>query len=255
MPSRIEIVGETFGRWRVLEFMGGIKYRCECECGTVSIVASQNLRRGISQSCGCFKVDKLSKRSIAKIEGQRFGRLVVLGMEGKNQRGHSMWRCQCDCGKTPLFAATRLITGTAKSCGCFFLEQATTHGLSGTKTYDIWISLKQRCSNAKLKSWPNYGGRGIKVCDRWLSYENFLADMGEARPGYSIDRINVNGDYEPNNCRWATKEQQVNNTRRNKFVMLDGVEMPLTKAIKHLRETAYQKNAHTTDAGNARPCL
>ncbi len=179
MPARIEIVGETFGRWRVIDYLGGSKYQCECECGTRSVLHSQSMRRGTSQSCGCFKLEKLSSRR--------------------------------------------------------------THGHSQTKTYAVWYGIKNRCLNPSYIAWRDYGGRGISVCERWLSYKNFLADMGEVPDGLSIDRINVNGNYEPGNCRWATVEQQVNNRRNNKFVMLNGVEMPLTKAIKHLTETAYKK--------------
>lgn len=179
MPQRIEIIGETFGRWRVLEYLGSSKYQCECECGKQSIIHSQCLRRGTSQSCGCFKLEKLALRK--------------------------------------------------------------THGYSKTKTYAAWFSLKNRCLNPRYIAWKNYGGRGITVCERWLAYENFLADMGEAPEGLSLDRIDNNGDYEPGNCRWATQTEQVNNRRNNRFVMLNGVEMPLTKAIKHLTETAYKK--------------
>lgn len=180
MPPRIEIVGESFGRWRVLDHEGGSKYKCECECGATSVLHSQALRRGTSQSCGCFKLEKLSDRK--------------------------------------------------------------THGHSKTKTYAVWYGIKNRCLNPSYIAWEDYGGRGITVCDRWLSYENFLADMGEVPPGLSIDRIDNEGNYEPGNCRWATRHEQVNNRRNNKFVMLNGEEMPLTKAIKHLTETAYRKS-------------
>jgi hypothetical protein len=153
-----------------------------------------------------------------------FGRLLVLASNGKNKQGAVVWLCQCKCGKHTNVRTALLTSGHTQSCGCLGVENRlaavlkalTKHGRSKTRTHNVWGKMRQRCENPRDKSYPRYGGRGIKVCKRWQSFENFLADMGEPpSPVYSIDRINNDGHYEPGNCRWATNKQQCNNTRFN----------------------------------------
>lgn len=149
--------------------------------------------------------------------GTRFSRLTVVSREGK------YLSCICDCGTIKSVRIDHLNAGRIKSCGCLAVETAraihTKHGESFTRAgavtpeYRSWRSMLNRCNRASDISYPLYGGRGIKVCERWLSYENFLADMGRRPPKTSIDRINTNGNYEPANCRWATSVQQMNNRR------------------------------------------
>lgn len=172
-----------------------------------------------------------------RFQGERYGRLVVikdLGLLGKNKKDRK-WLCQCDCGNTCEVASTNLNKGT-RSCGCLArdltIQRATTHGESRggktTKEFKTWMGIIQR---GKDKSVAVYAGRGIKVCDRWLdSYENFLTDMGRApSTKHSIDRIDVNGDYEPSNCRWATMKQQGNNRRNNRFIAYNGETMTISQ--------------------------
>jgi hypothetical protein len=150
-------------------------------------------------------------RPVIDIAGQRFGRLTVVSFHGIHQR-NSAWLCACDCGKPTIATGHKLKSGGTRSCGCLRTEIRTSHGLAGTDTYRIWGGMLYRCRNEHD---PNYGGRGIRVCERWKSFENFLADMGE-RPSqrHSIDRYpDVNGGYEPGNCRWATDAEQAHNTR------------------------------------------
>jgi hypothetical protein len=161
------------------------------------------------------------------ITNRKFGRLQVLGYAGTTQ-----WHCQCKCGKIVIKKGWNLRKGITTSCGCFNREgtskRCTTHGESSkhrTPEYRAWESAIQRCGNANDGKYKDYGGRGITVCDRWRnSYQHFLADMGRKPSAkHSLDRKNVNGDYDPANCRWATAGEQQRNKRNNYVLTVDGV--------------------------------
>ena len=165
--------------------------------------------------------------------GQKFGRLTVIGRTENyiTPKGtkFSQWICKCECGNTCTAKVSDLKYGKTKSCGCLHNELArqrrTKHSLSGTKLYMIWKAMKQRCSNSNNKDYPNYGGRGIKVCDEWQnSFESFYtwAKNNGYSEELSIDRIDVNGNYEPNNCRWVSAKVQSNNTRCNHRIEFGG---------------------------------
>lgn len=166
------------------------------------------------------------------LTGRRVGMLLILERDFSIKSNNAMWKCLCDCGNTKSYPASNIkevvYSGTV-SCGCYRKKQAriqmTTHGLSKTVEFSIWQGMRQRCYNKNDDGYKNYGARGIEVCDRWnSSFENFYKDMGpKPSPKHSIDRFpNMNGNYEPNNCRWATSRQQTRNTRYNQFVEIEG---------------------------------
>lgn len=149
------------------------------------------------------------------ITGQRFGRLVAIKDAGTTAAGKAEWSCLCDCGTTKVVRGDSLRRGATRSCGSH-TPRNRTHGMHGTRIYRIWLGMVRRCSSPKATQWPNYGGRGIKVCERWRKFEGFYADMGPAyRDGLTIDRIDPDGNYEPGNCAWATDAQQRRGQRRN----------------------------------------
>jgi len=164
------------------------------------------------------------------LSGHRFERLLVIA-KGKAKYGtRAFWRCRCDCGNEIVVSAQSLRTGATKSCGCLSSEMTSLrnekHGFAKKeKLYDVWKSMRQRCCNKRNKNYQNYGGRGISVCDEWKDYIVFRSwALGNGyRDGLSIDRVDVNGNYEPSNCRWASDLVQANNTRRNIAISINGI--------------------------------
>lgn len=167
---------------------------------------------------------------IKDITGQRFGRLVAISNEGRLQfpkvRDY-FWKCQCDCGNTSILRGVSLRAGRTQSCGCLHKESvsqmAKKHGLRGHPSYSIWKAMIERCFHPNCKVFHRYGGRGITVCDRWLSVENFIADMG-VRPteGLTLERINNDIGYSPENCKWATRYEQQRNRQCNILISFNG---------------------------------
>lgn len=171
-----------------------------------------------------------------QLAGQRFERLTVKEFAGfrdvgKHGRRNPMWRCLCDCGAVSV-VSTNALKNRTKSCGCLnrewqhtFSQSTKTHGQRHTRTYNVWATMRQRCSNPNHCQFADYGGRGITVCERWEKFDNFLADMGHAPDGLSIERIDNHGNYEPTNCKWATREEQGRNRRSNVLLTLNGRSM------------------------------
>lgn len=171
------------------------------------------------------------------LTGKRFSRLVVISEADRKQGQTSRWLCKCDCGNEKIIKGNHLTSGLTKSCGCLRSEiiskRVKTHGMYGTRIYSIWANMLQRCYNQRERSYKYYGARGIKVCDKWKRFEGFLEDMGGTYQEHlSIDRINVNGDYCSENCKWATKEEQANNTRANHLITINGETDTLANVCK-----------------------
>lgn len=157
-------------------------------------------------------------------KGQRFGRLIVVREAPKRGR-QSCWYCQCDCGMIVVVRSNNLKSGNSTSCGCFrdeILPHNKTHGMTRTPLYAVWRQMIQRCINPKAKGFNRYGARGITVCQRWRNFQNFYEDMGDRFNGATIERINTNGNYEPENCRWATMIDQARNKTSNRLITLWG---------------------------------
>jgi hypothetical protein len=193
----------------------------------------------------------------ARIEvvGRRFGRLVVQSNLPLVPGVRRKVRCICDCGKVRIVDPRELLKGHTKSCGCLHREIVSevssarvTHGQAGSDIYNIWIHVRMRCDNPSDPKFPNYGGRGISVCREWSeSFEKFASDMGP-RPSkdHSIERIDVNGNYCKQNCRWATRMEQARNKRHHRLVELHGKLMPLSQACEeagvNYRSALYRIN-------------
>lgn len=246
MKSRDIVIGNDYNGVIVIgeHFRKGHStyFPCKCPvCGKVFNVRASRL--GKTRSCedcsGSLKINDLT--------GRRFGRLRALSYCGR-KNGRTLWRCVCDCGNYSIVGYSNLINGVTRSCGCLekenFEKSILTHSnrksadsgwygeLASHPLYSSWQSMLNRCYNKRAKSYNDYGGRGIRVCDRWLpenkGFQMFVEDMG-ARPTdrHTIDRIDVNGDYSPENCRWATVFQQSTNKRKSVYVYYSGYRIPL----------------------------
>lgn len=168
-----------------------------------------------------------TRKNFKNLTGLRFGKLLVVGLLGKRRYGGSrnsyLWSCVCDCGKISVVEGGNLSSNT-RSCGCLIGKSSISHGMSQSCEFGCWNSMIQRCTNPKSHNWRRYGGRGIKVCDRWMrSFKSFFNDMGN-KPSrrHSIERLNNNGDYEPNNCVWDTGKPQCRNRANNVLLTLNG---------------------------------
>jgi hypothetical protein len=173
--------------------------------------------------------------------GERFDRLIAIEYIGKGK-----WRCQCDCGKTTEAHGSDMRRGKVRSCGCLHIETSRTgdnrrkHGMSESPEYRSWHCMIRRCTDPTTVGYNRYGGRGISVCDRWLhSFENFFADMGARPKGTTLDRKEVNGNYEPGNCRWADKFTQAANTSKVILISANGKTMPVEAWARELRVSPH----------------
>ncbi|ANH52334.1 HNH endonuclease [Erwinia phage vB_EamM_Deimos-Minion] len=173
-------------------------------------------------------------------KGHKYGRLTAVRFIGKNKNYMANWEWLCDCGKTIQVYAGDVKCGHTTSCGCYVREmmadKQTTHGLSKTREYKIWAGMIKRCTNANVENYHLYGGRGIKVCEKWASsFEEFHKDMGFApSKQHSIERIDGDGNYEPGNCKWATSAEQSANRNNNRWVEYKGEQRLLCHVVAEI---------------------
>jgi hypothetical protein len=249
-----DITGNVYGNLTVLAFAGVDKRRnalflCKCVCGKTITTTGISLKNGSTASCGCIKL-----RGRYDLIGKKFAQLTVLSIDHIDKWDTAHYLCQCDCGKKTIVGGNKLKIGHTRSCGCLKREAAlkgsiaavevtATHRSSHSHLYGVWKQMRARCYRKATRFYNNYGGRGITVCDEWrYSFEAFrdwaIANGYKDSEGLSIDRIDVNGNYEPANCRWVTMKVQARNTRQNRLVTIGGE----TKCISEWAEIYNIKN-------------
>lgn len=238
--------GNVYGILTCIEYAGRNRHgqhrwRCKCQCGKEITTSTSLGSSSAPKSCGCDRnlPSGPAHKHFVDLTGKTYGRLTVVGLSEAKKSKPLNWRCVCICGKTVCVVGSNLVRGNSTSCGCYSRELATAretkHGetkLYGPKKpsveYTAYYGAKARCENSYMEMYKCYGGRGIEF--RFTSFEQFLAEVGR-RPSslHSLDRIDVNGHYEPGNVRWATKVVQANNTRSNRFLVFRGESMTLSQ--------------------------
>ena len=234
-------IGEKYNLLKIIEYhkIGKGYFTCECDCGNTKNVRCDHVLSGRTISCGC----KLNPERWVDLTGRRFNKLIVVEKAYKN--GYFVyWRCKCDCGNETIVYSGNLTGGVTRSCGCYNKERIkeanVTHGDSDTRLYSIYLGMKNRCYNKNEPAYNRYGGRGIKVCDEWREKGTGFVSFKQwaLKNGYSdkltIDRIDVNGNYEPSNCRWADIYTQANNKRSNRYFIYNGVKKSMAEWSKDL---------------------
>lgn len=189
------------------------------------------------------------KKKVIDLTGQRFGSLTVIEYGGiDSTNGYAKWLCKCDCGNRKTILSRNLRSGATKSCGCLRKKTTSatmkTHGMADSRLYGVWLSMRRRCDNPKTESYRNYGERGISVCNEWEHFEPFMewAIKNGYHEGLSIDRIDVDGNYGPDNCRWVTMKEQQNNRRNNHIVDYNGDKMTLAMFARSIGIDARRAN-------------
>lgn len=240
--------GKKIGKLTILKSVRIKSYygfECQCDCGNIITVA----RSFFSKSEICC--DNCRTPKVEDISGQRFGRLTAIRYAGKSKGKQTLWECRCDCRKTVIVHQQNLKSGHTSSCGCYNSEVASralkTHGLSGTRLYTIWHDMIYRCYNDNHRSHKDYGGKGIIVCKEWKddfeTFRNWALQNGY-KDNLSIDRIDSDKNYCPENCRWATDIQQANNTSRNLVFTVDGYTDTLSNLCRKYNvpyDTVYSR--------------
>lgn len=210
------MIGKMYNDWFVIEEVKtgspARHYRCKCKCGIIKIVRNDSLKSGKSGRCAECRHKNLLK--VDETLGKRFGKWIVLEKIDNNKKAYK-YLCLCDCGNKCEISGNALRRGRTMQCRKCSLEK---HNMTDSKTYNTWRCMRSRCNSIKSHEYYLYGGRGIKVCDAWNNFINFYNDMGERPEGKKLDRIDTNGDYYKENCRWVTPKENSNNRRPYKTV-------------------------------------
>lgn len=236
MGTLIDLTGQRFGKLVVISRTLNGSYRgtfwlCQCDCGNKTITSSSKLKSGHTQSCGCLQRERTHSACYKDLTGQIFGRLTVMHRVSLSKSGKSRFQCQCSCGNTIIVEGHNLISGATQSCGCIRKEKARrlklSHGMAGTRLYRCWRNMHDRCLNPKNKEFSNYGARGISICKEWSDFSVFYrwAVSNGYRDDLTIDRIDVNQGYSPQNCRWTNAYNQSRNRTDNVWITIDGKRM------------------------------
>lgn len=237
-----DISGQKYGMLTVLKTyseQGRTWADYVCECGTLGRAYSYVLTKGITRSCGCIQKDDLT--------GQIFGRLTVLWRDPSKDPKHRLkWICECICGTVKSIFRTCLKDGSTLSCGCYRDEVNTKHGLAGSRLNQIYDHMIHRCYNSENDHWKHYGGRGITVCEEWRGPNGrqvffIWAEDSGYKAHLTIDRILVNGNYEPSNCKWSTKSEQARNKRNNRLIEYKGETLLLIEAVEKYSTVPYKE--------------
>lgn len=267
-----DIIDKRFGDLLVLSYdhkenNNRHHYKCKClRCGKEFVAERIHI---INHARACPECAKKKIKNLNDIVGNKYNKLYVVKYDHEESRlsvtglpyKQHMYLCKCDCGNEKVIERHQIVSGGTKSCGCYAEESSSKinyrHGMYNTKFYRTWQNMKTRCTYPSHKAYPDYGGRGIKVCDRWLGengFEHFKEDMydkylekAEELGGeqyVSLDRINVDGNYEPGNCRWASKDQQVNNTRSNVYVEYNSEKLTLKQCVEKYSNIPYRTVLH-----------
>lgn len=249
--------GDRFGRMTLIERVavpprangkpGNPKWMCFCDCGNTKAVLIGDLRRGFTTSCGCFTKEVTRNMNAKKLGisvGDRFSRLTVTEILGSRDKKETLIQCLCECGSETTVAGVKLKSGNTQSCGCLLrdriIESQTKHGMCGTKVYSIWAGMIDRATNPNSANYRYYLGRGISVCDEWRSFEGFYADMGDCPEGMTLERIDNALGYSKENCRWASRLEQAQNTRTVKRISIGGIVYP------SIRQAAFSMGIKAT---------
>ncbi len=245
MGKFIDLRGRKYNRLTALKRLENdpsknAVFLCRCDCGNEVAVVGSQLSGGHVKSCGCLVHES---RSLIELKGKVFGRLIVIGRAAASNRKIPKWDCVCSCGTKTTVIGSLLRTGHTKSCGCIkretLVERNKTHGLAKTKLYRIWQGMRNRCTNPNVPNYPFYGGRGIRIL--WSTFEEFYDDMHDAFERHvalhgekdtTIERIENNGNYCKENCRFATWREQFNNTRKNRKITFDGKTLSVSEMAR-----------------------
>lgn len=252
----IDIKGNKYGLLTVLEYVGNEKWKCQCECGNIVFATGTSLRKGRRTNCGCNR-----KTRLIDLTGQKFGRLTVKEIDFSKEYKRVHWICECDCGNIISVSACNLKKGT-NSCGCLKLELLSKtkgkHYMTNTKIYGVWSSMKSRCYNKNAKSYKDYGAKGITVCDEWRNdFGSFYewSVINGYKEGLQIDRIDNEKGYSPQNCRWVTRKENMNNTSKNVIVSYNGESHTLSEWGKILGIRGGLISQRLNNGGNVEDAL